>query len=462
MHFNVELAAINKRVRTDFVKERKGEPMRADDKKVGERKAKEAMCVAVAESCRDPSTHAIEEPLLYRAVSWGNSDLVSKLLEIGVYVDEVQVSDYARWTPLISAAASGHEDFVGILLAAGAAVNKADKSGQTPLHLAAHHGHEAIVDRLLAAGAAVDKANHDGQTPLHKAALLGHEATVGRLIKALSTLDEEKRLEAVNQADVYGKTPLHRAALRGHEAVVGRLIEGGAYIIEKNQDGSAIGLSLFLSEDKSKSSKILTAAAIKNLDYEKIYNTYQSKRAEERQKSFFNPKVIKHGDLRKQLKQNIQEACPGAGREADENAQQVRARFNEVMAILNDKTKTDPDAVRFVFELANQIKNEYPLSPVLSDINRSIVYRNFYLSEDVRMLRSSNISADQLAELAAAKGGGNAQARGASSADEGGGAAAAPAAADAPVPRARPATAAAATDDASAAAHSPGGARLGR
>ena len=46
------------------------------------------------------------------------------------------------------------------LLAAGAAVDKANNKGGTPLFVSAYNGHAEVVAQLLAAGAAVDKTNN--------------------------------------------------------------------------------------------------------------------------------------------------------------------------------------------------------------------------------------------------------------------------------------------------------------
>ena len=62
---------------------------------------------------------------------------------------------------------AGRARVVAVLLAAGAAVNKANKAGSTPLFVSAQGGHTEVITALLAAGAAVDKALfRDGFTPL--------------------------------------------------------------------------------------------------------------------------------------------------------------------------------------------------------------------------------------------------------------------------------------------------------
>jgi ankyrin repeat protein len=63
-------------------------------------------------------------------------------------------------TPQFISAYKGHAEVVAQLLAAGAAVDKANNKGGTPLFVSAYNGHAEVVAQLLAAGAAVDKTNN--------------------------------------------------------------------------------------------------------------------------------------------------------------------------------------------------------------------------------------------------------------------------------------------------------------
>jgi ankyrin repeat protein len=62
-------------------------------------------------------------------------------------------------------------------------VNDADVLGNTALHYAARHGNADTVDRLLAAGAALHAANRTGLSPHHIASMAGHRA-IAELLEA--------------------------------------------------------------------------------------------------------------------------------------------------------------------------------------------------------------------------------------------------------------------------------------
>ena len=106
----------------------------------------------------------------------------------------------------VSAARSGCLDSVVQHIDAGLEVNiGAKRYGSTPLIMAAAHGHEAIVRRLLEHGAYVNKARADGTTALMFAAQNGHTATVHALLVKSTALD---------QADAFGRTALMIAAMK--------------------------------------------------------------------------------------------------------------------------------------------------------------------------------------------------------------------------------------------------------
>jgi 26S proteasome non-ATPase regulatory subunit 10 len=69
----------------------------------------------------------------------------------------VNVSDEEGWTPLHSAASSGREAMVELLLDLGADVAAANKGGRVALHYAASKGHVAIADLLLKRGAKINQ-----------------------------------------------------------------------------------------------------------------------------------------------------------------------------------------------------------------------------------------------------------------------------------------------------------------
>ncbi len=86
---------------------------------------------------------------------------------------------------LVTAAGSGHDACVKVLLSHGAAVNQATTSGGvTPLLAAATKGRKKCVSALIDAGADVNAVDHRGFTPLLRAANVASEACVIALAEA--------------------------------------------------------------------------------------------------------------------------------------------------------------------------------------------------------------------------------------------------------------------------------------
>lgn len=122
------------------------------------------------------------------------------------------------------------EKELGAIIANGANVNDADKSGRTALHHAAINGDARATEILLNAGASVDAADSDGWTPLHFAAR-GHEMDVAKLlVNAGAKIDAE---------DSHGNTPLFRAVFesRGRGEMITFLRQHGAEVSRKNRHG---------------------------------------------------------------------------------------------------------------------------------------------------------------------------------------------------------------------------------
>jgi hypothetical protein len=102
-------------------------------------------------------------------------------------------------TPLQAAAANGHIAAIAALLAVGARVNGAGRSGSTPLLLAASCGHAAAVTALLAAGADVHRADSRIFTALHWASREGHFDAARVLLEAGARTDVRNK---------YGERPI--------------------------------------------------------------------------------------------------------------------------------------------------------------------------------------------------------------------------------------------------------------
>lgn len=130
----------------------------------------------------------LSKPLLEHAYS-GDIAEINSLLEAGASPNVRGEIDndlrHWKWTPLLYAAESGHEEVVQVLLAAGARVNYSSTADYTALMAAAENGHEEIVRTLLLEGAETDKRERFGDnTALMFASKNGYEEIVQALLAA--------------------------------------------------------------------------------------------------------------------------------------------------------------------------------------------------------------------------------------------------------------------------------------
>ncbi|KAL4855970.1 Ankyrin-1 [Chlorella vulgaris] len=200
-------------------------------------------CVAL--NAESPTEHSSASGrLLYSAAKLGHASVA--LLLLLVDPGTLHATSYSTgWTPLHSAAMSGQEAVVRVLLAAASsAASNADIDGQLPLHLAANKGHTSICQLLLdkAGSETVTVASSNGWLPLHLAARNGHTATCQLLLEkapetAAATASDESGHTAIckllldraphtaRMAHLYGWLPLHLAAEDGHTATCQLLLE---------------------------------------------------------------------------------------------------------------------------------------------------------------------------------------------------------------------------------------------
>ena len=172
---------------------------------------------------------------MHRAAQRGDRDGVEQLVANQRLLPEVNCRDEDGRTALHSAAVSGHDRVVLLLLADPRVdVNCSDKHGVTPLGNAADAGHVRVVKIFLAdRRVEINASDKDGYTPLHAAAL-GRPRVVQLLL-------EDKRLDVncttspklsrrgASAAWLYGglyegATPLHLAAQFNHTEVVQLLL----------------------------------------------------------------------------------------------------------------------------------------------------------------------------------------------------------------------------------------------
>jgi len=247
-----------------------------------------------------------------------NGDLQRVHMLLQANPNLISTTDYHfmdGFTPLLAAAANDHLDVVAFLLSKNSDVNAGDiDRGWTALHYAASDGDAGMVKLLMAKGANVNAAGRTGDTPLHLAAendhmdvvalLQANNATVNNVVDAVSIGDLDKVKMFVNRdptlaaskgqfgmsllhlaawhgqkevavfllanhADVNGrtneqKTPLHYAAQYGHLDVVGLLLANGADVTAKtNYRETALHLAAMNGKKN-----VVDALAAHNAEYD--------------------------------------------------------------------------------------------------------------------------------------------------------------------------------------------------
>ena len=79
--------------------------------------------------------------------------------------DEKHPGDDNGWTPLHSAASTGHYDVCRVILDHVGYKNPRDNLGNTPLHAAALQGHVEVYELIFANVEDKNPSNNTGQTP---------------------------------------------------------------------------------------------------------------------------------------------------------------------------------------------------------------------------------------------------------------------------------------------------------
>lgn len=156
--------------------------------------------------------------LLNEAAYIGDRRLVEAMIRIGVDVDYPArgLADIApvgsAWTPIMLAAAEGHEEIVSMLIQGGADVNAKNELGRTSLMFSANYGFFEIAEMLLENGASTDDVANDetGWTAIIAASFNGHRNLVRLLLE--HGADQNIR-------DTSGKTALMWAEEQGHRRV---------------------------------------------------------------------------------------------------------------------------------------------------------------------------------------------------------------------------------------------------
>jgi ankyrin repeat protein len=122
------------------------------------------------------------------------------------------------------AAQQDRQDFVFLLIEAGANIDAMTETGVTALYVAAQSGHVNATKILLNGGANTNLVRDNGATPLYIACTKGHKEVAKQLIEAGCEVNFAKEVAEV------GATSLYAATTEGHSGLVELLIESGANI----------------------------------------------------------------------------------------------------------------------------------------------------------------------------------------------------------------------------------------
>jgi len=155
----------------------------------------------------------------------GHLDVVKRLIDAGVNVDDVQQGN----TALHLASMNGHTNVVEHLISLGANRDSRDSDEKTPLMWASQEGHCDVVDRLLAAGCDVNAVDQHQYNALTWAVQEGHTAIAERLIANGIEVDVQNYEQ---------ETPLMIACSRGNIDAVRLLLDHGADPLIFNKDGN--------------------------------------------------------------------------------------------------------------------------------------------------------------------------------------------------------------------------------
>lgn len=122
----------------------------------------------------------ITDMTLSEAAYKGNVEAMRRVIN-RENVNERDVEDLSKFTPLHLAARAGHDDAVKLLLEYGADSNAKDSWNGTPFHSACAEGHTQSVTAMLEKKADINALNNFAQTPLDLAVKHGKQEVIRTL-----------------------------------------------------------------------------------------------------------------------------------------------------------------------------------------------------------------------------------------------------------------------------------------
>ncbi|XP_050800576.1 ankyrin repeat domain-containing protein 31 [Gopherus flavomarginatus] len=166
------------------------------------------------------------ETLLHKAVAEDDTDLVRKIIKVGA---NVNVQDYAGWTPLHEASVAGFFKTANELLKAGADVNCKGSEQVTPIQDAVKEGHYEVAELLLWYGADPLFKNETGKCAFDEATdqrmkkLLESSITKSRRGSTSAKKDVESTLNAQrindthqHQLEVHSESTVHSSGVHNN------------------------------------------------------------------------------------------------------------------------------------------------------------------------------------------------------------------------------------------------------
>lgn len=210
-------------------------------------------------------------PPLFLAVTRGNRDIVTVLLDAGA---DIEIRNATGRTPLYEAYVNADSAMAELLIARGADIRARNQFGTRILDIALVSGDMAAVQRFVAAGETLQYVNDEGRTTLHRACTSSNIELIRLVLDRTNfTLDREDNhgVRPVDSASseagfeycllqhpglernhlfVDGDFSIHRFAREGRREIVAHLLDNGVDLHLPGRDKSTVLHNAVVSGDR--------------------------------------------------------------------------------------------------------------------------------------------------------------------------------------------------------------------